>query len=80
LFSNRAGKPFNDFSHAKSQLDVFCGVTDWVLQRFSPEEEQALGGLVSQAADALDAWLQDGLAAAMNRYNRAAEQPDVPGD
>lgn len=48
-------------------------VIDWVLQRFSPEEEQALGGLVSQAADALDAWLFEGLAPAMNRYNRAAE-------
>jgi PTH1 family peptidyl-tRNA hydrolase len=55
-------------------------VTDWVLQRFSPEEEPALDGLVSQAADALDAWLGDGLAAAMNRYNRVAGQPDVPGD
>jgi PTH1 family peptidyl-tRNA hydrolase len=51
--------------------------TDWVLQRFSPEEEQALGGLVSQAADALDAWLFEGLAAAMNRFNRAGpvEEP-----
>jgi PTH1 family peptidyl-tRNA hydrolase len=49
-------------------------VTDWVLQRFSPEQEQALGGLVSQAADALDAWLREGLAAAMNRYNRAADE------
>jgi PTH1 family peptidyl-tRNA hydrolase len=46
-------------------------VTDWVLQRFSPEEEQALGGWVALAADALDAWLREGLAAAMNRYNRS---------
>jgi PTH1 family peptidyl-tRNA hydrolase len=56
------------------------GVTDWVLQRFSPEEEQTLPGLVDEAADALDAWLRDGLAQAMNRYNRAAEQPDTPDD
>ena len=55
-------------------------VTDWVLQRFSSEEEQALGGLVPQAADALDAWLFEGLAPAMNRFNRAAEQPDPAGD
>ena len=31
LFSNRAGKPFNDFSHGKSQLDLISGVTNWVL-------------------------------------------------
>jgi PTH1 family peptidyl-tRNA hydrolase len=47
-------------------------VTDWVLQRFSPEEEQALPRLVDEAADALDASLFEGLTAAMNRYNRAA--------
>jgi PTH1 family peptidyl-tRNA hydrolase len=55
-------------------------VTDWVLQRFSPEEEQALGDLLASAADALDAWLGEGLAAAMNRYNRVAEQPEPAGD
>jgi PTH1 family peptidyl-tRNA hydrolase len=44
----------------------------WVLERFSPEQEQALPGLIASAADAIDAWLGEGLAAAMNRYNRAA--------
>jgi PTH1 family peptidyl-tRNA hydrolase len=53
-------------------------VTDWVLQRFSAEEEQALGGLVPQAVDALDAWLFEGLAPAMNRYNRAADRSEGP--
>ena len=53
-------------------------VTDWVLQRFSAEEEQALGGLVPQAADALDAWLFEGLAPAMNRFNRAADRSEGP--
>jgi PTH1 family peptidyl-tRNA hydrolase len=51
-------------------------VTDWVLQRFSPEEEQALPALIETAADALDAWLREGLAPAMNRFNRTADQPD----
>jgi PTH1 family peptidyl-tRNA hydrolase len=45
----------------------------WVLERFSPEQEQALPGLIASAADAIDAWLGEGLEAAMNRFNRAAE-------
>jgi peptidyl-tRNA hydrolase, PTH1 family len=53
-------------------------VTDWVLQRFSPEQEQALPALLATAADALDAWLRDGLAEAMNRFNRAADRPEDP--
>ena len=44
---------------------------DWVLERFAPEQEQALPGLLATAADALDAWLCLGLEAAMNRFNRA---------
>jgi PTH1 family peptidyl-tRNA hydrolase len=46
-------------------------VAAWVLERFTPPEEQALPALVATAADALDAWLCEGLEAAMNRYNRA---------
>jgi PTH1 family peptidyl-tRNA hydrolase len=55
-------------------------VTDWVLTKFSPEEEQALLPLVATAADAIDAWLGDGLETAMNRFNRAAESPDLESD
>jgi PTH1 family peptidyl-tRNA hydrolase len=51
----------------------------WVLERFTPEEEHALGPLVATAADALDAWLFEGLTAAMNRFNRAADRSsDAP--
>jgi peptidyl-tRNA hydrolase len=46
----------------------------WVLERFSLPEEQALPALLATAADALDAWLFEGLDAAMNRFNRA-ERP-----
>jgi PTH1 family peptidyl-tRNA hydrolase len=53
-------------------------VTAWVLERFSPEQEQALPGLVATAADALDAWLREGLEAAMNRFNRAADRSEDP--
>jgi PTH1 family peptidyl-tRNA hydrolase len=53
-------------------------VTDWVLQRFSPDQEQALPGLLATAADAIDVWLREGVAAAMNRFNRAADPPVDP--
>lgn len=50
----------------------------WVLERFSPPEEQALPALLATAADALDAWLFEGLDAAMNRFNRAAGRSEDP--
>jgi PTH1 family peptidyl-tRNA hydrolase len=55
-------------------------VTDWVLTKFSLEEEQALAPLVAAAADAIDAWLAEGLPAAMNRFNRdpSAASPSEP--
>jgi PTH1 family peptidyl-tRNA hydrolase len=43
---------------------------DWVLTRFSPDEERALEPIVATAADAVEAALVDGLPSAMNRYNR----------
>ena len=53
-------------------------VAVWVLERFSPEQEQALGALVASAADAIDAWLLEGMEAAMNRYNRAVDRSEDP--
>lgn len=52
---------------------------DWVLQRFSPEEEAALGRSLATAAQAVEAVLVLGCSAAMNRFNRAAA-PDCPGE
>ena len=43
---------------------------DWVLGRFSSEEEQALGELVPQAAEAAVTALLEGPLVAANRYNR----------
>ena len=42
---------------------------DFVLARFSPEEEAALPALLDRAADAVECFLRDGLAPAMNRFN-----------
>src|SRR5205085_9685714 len=42
---------------------------DWVLAKFSPEEEKALQELVPLAAEAAIAALAEGSAVAANRYN-----------
>jgi len=43
---------------------------DWVLQRFSSEEESKLGPHIDAAAAAIEAAFVDGVAAAMNHVNR----------
>lgn len=47
---------------------------DWVLGRFSSEEEQALGALIPQAAEAAVAALLEGPLVAANRYNRRPQK------
>jgi PTH1 family peptidyl-tRNA hydrolase len=42
---------------------------NFVLGRFTPEEEKALGGHLDRAAQAVETFLADGAAAAMNRFN-----------
>jgi PTH1 family peptidyl-tRNA hydrolase len=43
---------------------------DYVLSNFTAEEQRTLGELVGKAADAADLWVREGLASAMNRFNR----------
>lgn len=43
----------------------------YVLGKFSPEEEAALPAQLDRAADAVECFLRDGLATAMNRFNAA---------
>jgi len=47
---------------------------DWVLAKFSSEEEQALKELVPLAADAAVAALREGPLVAANRYNRRRQK------
>jgi PTH1 family peptidyl-tRNA hydrolase len=49
---------------------------DWVLQRFSAEEEAQLGPRIDAAAAALDDALAHGVPAAMNRVNREPAAAD----
>ncbi len=49
---------------------------DWVLAKFSSEEEERLQELVPQAAEAAVAALLEGPLLAMNRYNRRPRQAE----
>lgn len=42
---------------------------DYVLQDFSAEEEELLDEVLEHAVDAIEAWLDQGIEAAMSRYN-----------
>jgi PTH1 family peptidyl-tRNA hydrolase len=42
---------------------------DYVLQNFSPSEEEVFGPLREKIADAIECWIFEGVEAAMNRYN-----------
>lgn len=42
---------------------------DFVLEPFAADEQDAAQSMVVRAADAVDCWLVDGAAAAMNRFN-----------
>jgi PTH1 family peptidyl-tRNA hydrolase len=51
------------------------GLVDYVLSPFTPAEESALAPVVQRAADACEAWLRDGIDAAMSRFNVASDGP-----
>lgn len=51
------------------------GVGDWaefVLAPFTTDEQRVLEDLIPTIADAVECWVQDGIEAAMTRYNRKA--------
>ena len=45
-------------------------LVDFVLQPFDRAETAAVDEMIGRAADACEAWLVDGIDAAMNRFNR----------
>jgi PTH1 family peptidyl-tRNA hydrolase len=47
---------------------------DWVLGKFSPEEEAQLADLVPEAAEAAVAAVEEGPTAAMNKHNRRRQK------
>jgi peptidyl-tRNA hydrolase, PTH1 family len=46
------------------------GLSDFVLGEFSQEERDAIEALLDPMSEAVEAWLQDGIEVAMNRFNR----------
>jgi len=48
---------------------------DWVLQDFSSQEQEVFGPLRKRVADAVECWLFEGMATAMNRFNGDKTQP-----
>jgi PTH1 family peptidyl-tRNA hydrolase len=49
---------------------------DWVLSRFSPDEQKIMDETIPRAADAIEAVLRDGIERAMNFYN--AKESNAP--
>lgn len=61
-------------THQIPRLKVGIGrgrlpATAHVLARFSPDEQRELPDIVSRATDAVEHWAQQGIVAAMNRFN-----------
>ena len=52
---------------------------DYVLRPFSAQEEEEMGLVRQRAADAIETWLAQGIAAAMNQFNaHEAQRPALP--
>jgi peptidyl-tRNA hydrolase, PTH1 family len=45
-------------------------LADYVLEEFSSEEKEVVDQLLEPMSEAVEAWLQDGIEVAMNRFNR----------
>lgn len=50
--------------------------SDWVLSRFTPEEQPDLDRSIEQASAATELFIEKGIAAAMNRFNTRITEPD----
>jgi PTH1 family peptidyl-tRNA hydrolase len=51
--------------------DLRRDMADHVLATFEPEEESGIEAAVARAADAVETWIDDGLAKTMNVFNRS---------
>jgi PTH1 family peptidyl-tRNA hydrolase len=53
--------------------DARRDLADHVLARFDEDEQPGIEGAIARAADAVEAWTQQGFETVMNAYNRANE-------
>lgn len=49
--------------------DPGMDAADYVLSTFRPDEKKAMADVLQKAADAVECWLSEGIATAMNRFN-----------
>jgi peptidyl-tRNA hydrolase, PTH1 family len=54
--------------------DLRRDLADHVLARFQPEELPGISDAITRGADAVEAWISDGLARVMNTFNREEEK------
>jgi len=52
----------------KTERAALLPIEDYVLEKFSPEEEKLLAPAIERAAQAMDLWLTDGVEAAQAKY------------
>jgi PTH1 family peptidyl-tRNA hydrolase len=55
-------------------------ITDYVLSRFSAQEAVLFEKVLDRAADQVACWLDEGIEAAMNKYNGVLEAPPTNGN
>ena len=53
-------------------------LSDFVLGKFAESERAEAEASIARAADAVEMWLRDGVAKAMNAVNRQADEPEKP--
>ena len=54
-------------------------MADHVLSRFEPDERGVIAEAIGRAADAVEAFLSEGIDVVMNRYNRKDDSEDERG-
>ncbi len=70
---NRLGT--NEFARLRIGIGSAIGdAADYVLSRFTAEEEPLVETAVSRAADAAECWLKSGVEETMNRYNGTGDE------
>ena len=45
-------------------------LSDWVLSEMPPDDEDVVVGLLPELGEAVAVWAEEGVEAAMNRFNR----------
>ena len=71
----------NDYARLRVGVgrgDLRRDLAGHVLARFEPDEQPGIEAAIARAADAVDTWCADGLAKAMNAFNRADDPSSLP--